>query len=300
MSTLTSRTNIAALAFVVDLSSVVRGPGKQIDWDKVSDRYLRAAFKVTVGSGGIALGAQSLPVTALPVAVKAGQLLKFGVATDVVVTVGVAGAAANDTTIPVAALSGPIPSGTDLDFGGKKFARTTAAAAAGATSLTVSAIPTALVSGDAATYQGGERSLLITADAAVGATAIAVEDAPFAVVAGEVAYIPDTSVPYLHGGAKFIPGGTVMCTIAASGKMVPRSDRPGSEAADAIIETDASSDSRVASLTGYGRIRAGSLFENRLPDAINNGGTLPSGYKTELAANAGSFIYNTSHDSRGD
>lgn len=66
--------------------------------------------------------------------------------------VGAAGALAGATTVPVAALSGAIPVGTTLDFGGAKFARLTVAAATGATSLTVAAIPTALVSGDTATY----------------------------------------------------------------------------------------------------------------------------------------------------
>lgn len=66
--------------------------------------------------------------------------------------VGAAGALANATSVPVAALADAIPSGTLLDFGGKKFARLSAAAAAGATSLAVDAIPTALVSGDTAYY----------------------------------------------------------------------------------------------------------------------------------------------------
>jgi hypothetical protein len=72
----------------------------------------------------------------------------------VLVDVGAAGAAGGATSIPVVALSGPIPSGTLLDFGTNKFARLTANAAAGATSLTVSAIPTALVDADTAWYTG--------------------------------------------------------------------------------------------------------------------------------------------------
>jgi hypothetical protein len=72
----------------------------------------------------------------------------------VVVDVGAAGAAQGATAVPVVALSGPIPSGTVLDFGTTKFARLTAAAAAGATSLTVAALPTALVDADIATYPG--------------------------------------------------------------------------------------------------------------------------------------------------
>lgn len=70
----------------------------------------------------------------------------------VAATVGAAGAAQGATSVPVAALSGPIPAGTLLDFGGAKFARTTALAAAGATTIAVAALPTALVSGDRATY----------------------------------------------------------------------------------------------------------------------------------------------------
>ena len=79
----------------------------------------------------------------------------FNAPDAVVVDVGPAGAAIGATSIPVSpALSGPIPSGTVLDFGTNKCARLTAAAVAGATSITVAAIPTALVDADKATYPG--------------------------------------------------------------------------------------------------------------------------------------------------
>lgn len=78
------------------------------------------------------------------------------------VVVGAAGALAAATSVPVAALSGPIPSGTVLDFGTGKFAVLTAAAAAGATSLTVRAIPTALVSGDTALYEGTQLNTVVS------------------------------------------------------------------------------------------------------------------------------------------
>src|SRR6185295_10447665 len=68
------------------------------------------------------------------------------------VVVGAAGALAAATTVPVAALSAAIPNGTVLNFGTNKFATLNAAAAAGATSLTTLAIPTALVSTDTAYY----------------------------------------------------------------------------------------------------------------------------------------------------
>lgn len=89
----------------------------------------------------------------------------------VVVDVGAAGAAQGATSVPVVALSGPIPSGTVLDFGTNKFARLTAAAAAGATSLTVTALVTALVDADVATYAGsGTKKKYIPAGTLVGRT----------------------------------------------------------------------------------------------------------------------------------
>jgi len=75
---------------------------------------------------------------------------------SVSVVVGAAGAAANATTVPVDALSGPVPSGTMLHFGSKKFALLTADAAEAATSITVEALPTALVDDDTAIYAGEE------------------------------------------------------------------------------------------------------------------------------------------------
>jgi hypothetical protein len=76
--------------------------------------------------------------------------------------VGAAGALAGATSVPVAALTGPIPNGTVLDFGGAKFAVLTAAAAAGAVALTVRALPTALVSGDTALYEGTQLNTVVS------------------------------------------------------------------------------------------------------------------------------------------
>jgi hypothetical protein len=92
---------------------------------------------------------------------------QFTDAAGVTVTVGVAGAAQNATSVPVAALTPSslyanttliaaggvlIPTGTVLYFGGQKVAQLTADAKIGDTTLTVAALPTALVSGDVATY----------------------------------------------------------------------------------------------------------------------------------------------------
>lgn len=86
------------------------------------------------------------------------------------ITVGTAGAAAGATTIPISAISDSIPSGTILDFAGSgKFAKLTAVAAKGSTSLTVEALPQALVSGDIAYYSVGNY-ILVESGILVGRT----------------------------------------------------------------------------------------------------------------------------------
>jgi hypothetical protein len=77
-----------------------------------------------------------------------------------IVVVGAAGAAISATSVPVIALARALNSGTVLDFGGGKFARVTANAAAGATAITVAAIPTALVSADQAVVAGSGAKFL--------------------------------------------------------------------------------------------------------------------------------------------
>lgn len=86
--------------------------------------------------------------------------------------VAAAGAAGDATSIPLkTALVNAIPNGTSLDFGGKKFARLTAAAAKGATTLTVAALPTALVEDDTATYAGtGTKKKLVPSGTVIGRT----------------------------------------------------------------------------------------------------------------------------------
>jgi hypothetical protein len=122
-------TSISRAPFVVDPHSIVRLSGRQIDWAHVATSFYSTAVVVTVGTGGAAQGATTVPVTALP---------------------------------------GALPNGTTLDFGGAKFARLTAAAAAGATSLTVAALPTAVVAGDTATYVGPNGKKTLPAGTVVG------------------------------------------------------------------------------------------------------------------------------------
>lgn len=102
--------------FIGDSQSVDRLNGRQIDWALVGEDRRRTPGQIVV--------------------------------------VAPAGAAASATSIPVIALARALPAGTDLDFGGAKFARVTVNAAAGATAVTVAAIPTALVSLDQAVVAG--------------------------------------------------------------------------------------------------------------------------------------------------
>lgn len=96
--------------------------------------------------------------------IRGGAILdaaQFNADDAVIVNVGAAGAAQGATSVPVDALSGPIPSGTVIWFSAAKFVHLTAAAAAGATALAVTAIPTALVDADVATYQGVGTKLVV-------------------------------------------------------------------------------------------------------------------------------------------
>jgi hypothetical protein len=130
----------------------------------------------------------------------------------VLVDVGAAGAAANATSVPVDALTGPIPSGTTLHFGSKKFAILTADAAAGATALTVEALPTALVDADTAWYEGTQLDTVVSGtligrtfaerDASTGFGPAADSDDEFYLVAFDVVDTdnnPDVDL-YRHGG----------------------------------------------------------------------------------------------------
>lgn len=94
----------------------------------------------------------------------------FNAPDAVTVTVAAGGAAVAATAVPVAALSGPIPAGTVLAFDAGGFAKLTATAAAGATSLAVEALPNALEAADAATYPGVRADRPIPSGTFIGRT----------------------------------------------------------------------------------------------------------------------------------
>lgn len=270
----TSYTN-SAPAFAVDPHSLVRNGGRQVDWNYIGDVYRSTAATVTAGATAAA-GATSLTVVALPVPIQAGTILNFGTYAPVTVTVNDADVNATETAITVAALSGPIPAGTILQFSGAGagFAKLTATADAGATSLTVEALPEDIDNAATALFPGGTIQARVTANAAAGATSLTVDELQFA--------IAEDATATLGGiGAHRIPAGTVVAALS-SGKVVPRSIRPGSETAIGLLETDAVEGDRAAALTGYGVVIGGAVYENLLPDATGDPAVLPSAYKTEL------------------
>jgi hypothetical protein len=120
MSVTTTSSGLAAPSFVVDWQSVDRDNGHQIDWPNVGEFFR---------GGGV-------------------------------IVVGAAGAAQNATSVPVLALEVAVPAGAVLWFTGAKFAEVTTLAAVGATALVTTAIPTALVSGDAATLLGSGNKVI--------------------------------------------------------------------------------------------------------------------------------------------
>jgi len=85
---------------------------------------------------------------------------RFRSTDTVVVNVGAAGALINATTVPVDALPGALPAEAVIYFSGTKYARLSAAAAAGATSIAVYALPQALVDADVGTWLGTSSEII--------------------------------------------------------------------------------------------------------------------------------------------
>lgn len=96
---------------------------------------------------------------------------------------------------------------------------------------------------------------------------------------------------------KMIRAGTVM-SEQANGSLIPRT--VGGTAA-CILRTDASEDSTVDALSGYGVIVGGVMLEDRMPDRYTNqdptaglAGAAFDTMKTELKANGVGFVFTTS------
>jgi hypothetical protein len=120
MSPITQIAGLGRPDFLVDPGSADRNAGRKVDWSKVADTYRDTpGFNVTIGAGGAIAGA---------------------------------------TTVPVSALSAPLPAGSRLILTGANAGdiqfRTTAAAAAGAVSLSTEALPEAVTAADVYFFEG--------------------------------------------------------------------------------------------------------------------------------------------------
>lgn len=93
--------SIGAPPFVVDRSSTVRDTGRQIDWDLLTPKYRRGAFKVVL-NGAVAADATSVTVDPLEKPLRKGDLIQFGA--DEYLTLTEA-AEAGDTTLQVEAVT---------------------------------------------------------------------------------------------------------------------------------------------------------------------------------------------------
>ena len=163
---------------------------------------------------------------------------------------------------------------TDAYRSGNEIVKLSAAALADATSISVDALPVALPVGTLLYFASAKEFARVTAPAAAGATSVTVEALPTALEDDDEAVVGGT-------GHLTIPAGTVMAELA-SGKVVPRAIRPGSETSIGLLETAADQTSRSDALSGYGLIIGGVIFENLLPDATGSPAVINSTYKTEL------------------
>lgn len=167
-----------------------------------------------------------------------------------------------------------------------------ASAAVDATTIAVDALPVRLPDNTLLDF-GGKKVARVNGAAEAGATSVTVDAIPTALADTDAA----TFTVVAAKGPKILPAGTVVGTLAGGGKLRPRvvTTNP----AIGILEAGAREDDRSASLSGYGVIIGGHLYENMLPDAT--GGppkTLASQIKTELNAAGTGFSFETYADSR--
>lgn len=263
-------------------ASMQYGTGGQIDWAKVTDYWNLGKFDV-VNNGGSLKGATSMTVDALEADLPLATVLDFG--EEESVTVELSGnEAIGQTAIGVVALTGALPSGAILKGGAGEFMQLTAAAAEGATSITVEALEVAWESGDTATYQGGRKLAKLTAKALAGATTLAVEALQFAIADNATGQADYSGT----GDGRRISQGTVMVRLS-TGLLLPRKIRPASEEACGFLASDAD-ESLVHAKSGFGLVIGNTqIYENLCPDAVSD--DLPSAYKTELASNTLGFAY---------
>ena len=149
-----------------------------------SNVYHSGVTKTISTSGAVAVGATSIAVAALPVALSSGTRLRFGTF-DVTLT---AAASAGATTLTCAALPQGINAGTLLETPRGGLVTVKTAAAASATTIDVYPIRRALANGSVFTV---ERYVVLTATAAASATSITVAAVNYTIASATDAYYYD-------------------------------------------------------------------------------------------------------------
>ena len=97
-------------------------------------------------------------------------------------------------------------------------------------------------------------------------------------------------------GVKVLPAGTVVGELLGNGKVSPRVAT--TNPAIGILADSAQENLRSDSLSGYGVIVGGVLYENLLPDASGTPKVLTGAVKTELNTNGTGFAFEQYGDSR--
>lgn len=146
---------------------------------------------------------------------------------------------------------------------------------AGVTSLTVDALTAALMPGDLINF-GAAGRVRVTAAAAVGATTVAVEAIPADIADNAVGIAYNTTSP------KMLPAGTAVGKAGSTDGLMIFPRVVTTNPAFGILKEDCVEGNPASSLTGVGVWQSGGFWENRLPDAVKNGGSLPAGIKSEL------------------
>lgn len=164
----------------------------------------------------------------------------------------------------------------------------TAIAAADAVLIAVTAILGPLKAGEVIDF-GGKKFARLTADVAAGVNSLPVAPLATALAVNDTSYAGGT-------GFKSVPAGLCVCEDA-TGKIIPRAEA-AAETAYGYTETAMNENSSTDALTGYGVIRGGSLWENKLQDSTGNPKIIPAQWKTEMAANGAQFMYDQYFDSR--
>lgn len=305
-----SGTIARAANFVADPASLVRENGRQIDWGNVPESYRLGSHTVRVNgavaagrnkiqlitvsaTGGtftVTIGGQTTSALAYNISlatmestlealssVGAGNIRVFGTAgslyyLEYINALGFANG-----------LTATTNAGSLTGGGGTAAVTTPAAGAASPTSITVDALLGDIPNGAVLDFGYGP-AVTLTAAAVTGATTLS--------VTGVSINIADNATALYGGtGPKKIAAGTVLGIDGSTGdrKVFPRvaSTNP----AYGILETDAVQSDGSDASTGYSLLRGGVLYENRLPDAIANGGSLPSAFKTELVSSKSYFQF---------